>query len=93
LEATDSSKLALSKETVSVLARPLHAGGRLTAELRTDGNKPLNNYTFDDCDPVAESGFRQPMTWRGKSLAEISELDVRILFRLDDAELFAFDLN
>lgn len=66
--------------------------GRITAEVRTDGNKTLEGWSFDDCNPVVESGFAQELTWQGRSLEGLQGRDVRILFRLDHACLFAFEL-
>ena len=67
--------------------------GRISAELRTDGNKPIAGWTFKDCDPLTESGFAQQVKWKGRSLGEVGEREVRVLFRLEGAELFAFELR
>ena len=66
--------------------------GRLTAELRTDGNETIQGWSFDDCDLVEDSGFSQKIAWRGRQIHEVSEDEVRVLFRLEDAEMFTFDL-
>ncbi|MBI5091502.1 MAG: hypothetical protein HZB26_03560 [Candidatus Hydrogenedentes bacterium] len=66
--------------------------GEVRAELRTDNNKAIAGYSFDDCDPVTASGFAVPVTWKGQPLAECAESEARIVFRLTRAELFTFDL-
>jgi len=87
-----------------VLTRPFEVGGRkvflnakiagiLTGELRTDGNRTIKGWSFDDCDPITESGFERELTWRGASLSQCPVQEVRILFRLDNAALFTFDLR
>lgn len=67
--------------------------GAIRAELRTDGNKTIENWALDDFDLVTEHGFAQAATWRGKNLGEVEGEEVRLLFELDDAEVFSFDLN
>jgi hypothetical protein len=66
--------------------------GRLTAELRTDGNDAIQGWSLDDCDPLESSGFSQNITWRGNQIGSAPEDEVRVLFRLEDAELFTFQL-
>ncbi|MBX3437258.1 MAG: hypothetical protein KF861_07210 [Planctomycetaceae bacterium] len=93
-----------SSEPGLIMTRPLVPGGRqlrinavirgrVTAELRTDGNRPIPGFTFDDAIPVTESGFAQTVAWKSGGLDRAPEEFVRILFRLDDAELFTFDLQ
>jgi len=67
--------------------------GRLTAELRTDGNKPIAGFALTDCAAVTETGFARELGWKGGGLADCPEKEVRVLFRLEDAELFTFELN
>jgi hypothetical protein len=66
--------------------------GELRAELRTDGNKVIEGWSFEDCDPLAETGFAGELTWKGRSLGEVKEPEVRVLFRLTKTDLFTFDL-
>ena len=66
--------------------------GELRAEVRTDNNKTVEGWSLDDCDPVTSSGFASEVTWQGKSLSSLAQNEIRILFRLTNAELFAFDL-
>lgn len=66
--------------------------GRITAELRTDGNRPIPGFTFADSTPVTTSGFAQPVAWKGGELDLAHEGLVRVLFQLENASLFTFDL-
>lgn len=63
----------------------------LRAELRRDGNNVLKGFTFEDCEPVTKSGLHEEITWKGGKLSDASLQEVRIVFRLTDAELFTFD--
>ncbi len=92
------------KEAGTILTRPFfpkgreltvnaRARGRLTAEVRTDNNRPVPGFGLSDCDAVTRSGFAQPVRWKGRGLGECPETEVRLLFRLEDAELFTFELT
>jgi len=50
-------------------------------------------FTLADCDPLSENGLARELRWKGKALADCTEKEVRVLFRLEKAELFTFDLN
>jgi hypothetical protein len=67
--------------------------GRLSAELRTDGNETIRGWSLDDCDPLVDTGFSEGITWRGRRMHEVPDDEVRVLFRLEDVELFTFDLT
>lgn len=95
-----------SEEPGTILTRPfpvqgrelsvnvtVEEGGRLTAELRTDGNKTIDGFSFEDCDPVADSGYAQQVLWNGSGIADSPEEEVRVLIKLEGAELFSFDLK
>ena len=93
-----------AKEAGTILTRPFVPGGcrltvntriqgRLVAELRTDNNKPVPGFKLADCDPLTETGFAREFRWKGGNLGDCPEKEVRVLFRLEDAELFTFELN
>jgi hypothetical protein len=67
-------------------------GGAVRAELRDDHNRPLDGFTLQDCDPVTQSGFAQPLTWNGRMIGSSPNQEVRIRFELDNAQLFAFEV-
>jgi hypothetical protein len=92
-----------STEPGIVMTRPfLHGGrrlfvnatinGRLLAEVRTDGNKIVAGWSFDDCDPIRESGFAREVTWKHRRMSEVPEREIRVVWRLENAQLFTFDL-
>jgi len=62
-------------------------------ELPTDNNKTIEGWSFDDCDPITDSGFEQEVTWKGVSLGKVQEEEIRVLFRLDDSAVFAIKLR
>ncbi|GMV92902.1 MAG: hypothetical protein AMXMBFR82_26800 [Candidatus Hydrogenedentota bacterium] len=97
-------RAANPEEPGLVLTRPIDARGkRLTvnanvegeirAELRYGNNKVVDGFSFDDCDPLTESGFAHDITWAGKSIGAVEEPEVHILFQLTNADLYTFDLN
>ncbi len=64
--------------------------GALRAELRDDGNRPIEGFAMDDCVPVTTSGFEQRLVWGDRSLRDAPLQDLRIRFELDRAQLFTF---
>jgi hypothetical protein len=93
-----------TKDAGTILTRPFIPGGRqltvnarirgrLAAELRTDNNKPVAGFTLAECDGVTETGFARELRWKGHSLSDCPEKEVRVLFRLEDTELFSFKLE
>jgi len=93
-----------TKEAGTILTRPFLHGdrrlsvnarvrGRLYAELRTDNNKPVPGFTLAESDGVSETGFARELCWKGRGLSACPEKEVRVLFRLEDAELFSFELH
>lgn len=67
--------------------------GSITAELRTDNNKRIPGFTIADCVPVTTVGFAVPVRWTSGELAQAPELHARLVFRLENAELFTFALE
>lgn len=93
-----------SDEPGVLLTRPFLVGGRrlrvnavvrgsLRAEVRTDGNRVVKGWSREDCDPVTESGYASEIRWGGRSLRDVPEKEIRVLFELRSAELFTFDLD
>lgn len=52
---------------VFVNAEGLSPSARLTVELLDLQFRPLEGYAGDACEPLAESGMRQPVQWQGKN--------------------------
>ena len=67
--------------------------GRITAELRTDDNKPIQGFALADCDEVTQTGFAREFRWKDCGLDKCPTTEVRVLFRLEDADLFTFELT
>jgi len=67
--------------------------GKLAAEIRKGNNKTVKGFSFDECKPVTVSGFQSELRWNGKQLHDLPSGEVRILFRLEDAELFSFSVS
>jgi hypothetical protein len=42
---------------------------------------------------VTETGFARELRWKGRKLGDCPEKEVRVLFRLEEAELFSFELE
>jgi len=63
----------------------------LRVEIRNDGNKVVPGFSFDDCDPVAESGFTKEITWKGRVISDVQLEKMRVVFRLTNTKLFTFD--
>ncbi len=63
-----SCPMRLSNEGNKVF---LNAGGlsekaELTVEIQDREFEPIRGFTAAECDPIRVSGFRQPVTWKGK---------------------------
>lgn len=92
-----------SKEGGSLLTRVIAPGGRrllvnakvrgrLRAEVRSDDNQAVPGWSLAESEPVTRSGYASELRWAGRSLGVCPEKEVRLLFRLEEAELFTFDL-
>src|SRR5690606_27778825 len=51
---------------------------RITVELLDRRFQPIPGYSGDDCVPVSKSGFRVPVTWRGRQAIEQIDGPVRV---------------
>lgn len=88
LVMTRPVRTAGSNLTVNAIVK-----GKISAELRTDDNKPIPRFQFDDCVAVTESGFASAIKWTEGGLNQAPKEFARIVFRLENAELFSFSLN
>jgi len=64
----------------------------IRAELRDDDNHVIEGYSLKDCDPFRDSGYTQPITWKGRSIDTAPSPEVRIRFEVTNAQLFTFDI-
>ncbi len=72
--------------------------GRLRVEILDDRFKPLPGYSGDASIPLEKSGFRQPVTWRGKDRLQGLDRPFRIRVSWEgtypeDARLYAIYLQ
>jgi hypothetical protein len=65
-------------------------GGELRAEVLDRQGRVLGSLSREACEPVRTSGTRQPVVWRGASLAEVAGEPVRLRFTLTAGSLYAF---
>ena len=65
-------------------------GGELRAEVLDHQGRVLPAFSREACEPLRTSGTRQPVTWRGASLASVAGEPVRFRFTLTAGSLYAF---
>lgn len=65
-------------------------GGELRAEVLDRSGLVIGSFSRGTCNPLRASGTRQPVTWRGISLAAIAGEPVRFRFTLTAGSLYAF---
>jgi hypothetical protein len=69
--------------------------GDIRVEARDAENKPVLGYTWDVCEPVAQTidapdACRKVEWSSGKSMQDLAGKDIRLAFRLRDAHLYSF---
>ena len=65
-------------------------GGELRAEVLDRQGRVLPAFSREACEPLRTSGTRQPVVWRGASLASVAGEPVRFRFTLTAGRLYAF---
>ncbi len=68
------------------------AEGAISVELRNDFGEPIPGFTAEDCDPVVAGGLAVPVRWKGRSLSDVPENEIRLRFTVKGATLFTYDL-
>ncbi|MBN2308822.1 MAG: hypothetical protein JXR94_07630 [Candidatus Hydrogenedentes bacterium] len=68
------------------------AGGRIRVQVLGEDGQPLPGFTLEDCAPVEADGLAVPVTW-GRPLGALKGSRVRFEFVLQNARLFAFNLE
>lgn len=67
------------------------AAGSAWVELQDEQGKPIEGYTFVDCDEIVGDEIQRTVTWRGSSsLGDLAGKTVRLSFMLKDADLYSF---
>ena len=51
---------------------------------------PIRGFTFEECEEKFGNALDEPYGWVSRKLAELSGNAVRLVFRMKDADLFAF---
>ena len=72
---------------LSINADP--AGGEIKVRVVDAKRKPLENFTWDLCDPI-ENNTAQTVTWKGRSLDELKGQEIRLEFMLRIGDLYTF---
>lgn len=71
----------------------VNPGGSIRAELRTDDNKAVEGFSFDDCTPVTQEGYATRITWGEKELSSVAGQELRLRFELKGAAVFTYVLE
>ena len=76
----------------------LQQGGAEAPELRVEVLEPnhdtIAGYTFDDCDPVTESGQSRVVSWRGDAdLSQFAGNAVKLRFYFKNCKLYSFQFK
>ena len=70
------------------------AAGTVRCELQTPDGKPIPGYTLADCDPIYGDEIARAVTWHGSSeVTPLAGKPVRIVFELQDADVYAFQFE
>ena len=68
----------------------IHPGGSIRAGLADVDGTTLSGFEMDNCVAVRASGLSVPLRWEQKHLHELADRDIRILFEIKRAKLYAF---
>ena len=76
---------------------PLAAGpgpGEMRVEVLKSNYKRLPGFTFDDCDPITDSGLARRVTWNGNGdLGALAGRPVKLRFYFKNAKLYSFQFR
>jgi hypothetical protein len=67
-------------------------GGEIRVQLSKAG-KPLDGYSYDDCEPVRADSVSAPVRWRGRSVLPATTDPVQIGFLIRSARLYGFEFD
>ena len=86
------SRLHLNVERAPVAAGP--GPGEVRVELLTFNHRKIEGFTFDDADPITESGIDQVVSWNGESdLSRLAGQPIKLRFYMKNAKLYAFQFK
>lgn len=68
--------------------------GSLRAELQDAEGDPIRGFTLGDCLAVSGDEIDEVLTWNGQAdVGSLSEAPVRVLFQLEDVDLYSFQFK
>ena len=86
------SRLHLNTTRAPIAAGPGH--GEVRVELLTFNHRKIEGFTFDDADPITESGLDQVVSWRGESdLSRLAGQPIKLRFYLKNSKLYSFQFR
>ena len=86
------SRLHLNSTRAPIAAGP--GAGEIRAELLTFNHHKIEGFTFDDCDPILESGLDQAVSWNGsQDVSRLAGQAVKIRFYVKNAKLYSFQFR
>ena len=65
------------------------AAGGIHVELLGDDDKPIDGFSFADCQEIIGNEIERAVAWKGGSLAALKGKPVRLHFKMNDADLYA----
>jgi hypothetical protein len=76
---------------------PIAAGpgiGEIRVELLTFNHRKIEGFTFDDADPIMESGLDQVVSWNDDSdLSRLAGQPIKLRFYIKNAKLYSFQFR
>jgi hypothetical protein len=86
------SQLHLNSTRAPVAAGP--GEGETRVELLTFNHHKIEGFTFEDCDPITESGLDQVVSWNGSSdVSRLAGQAVKVRFYAKNAKLYSFQFR
>jgi hypothetical protein len=66
-------------------------GGAVRVALKDQFNEDIPNYTLDDCTPINQNVYREPVRWRNNAdLSSLIGKKVRLCFEIKGAALYSY---
>lgn len=86
------SRLHLNSTRAPIAAGPGH--GEIRVELLTFNHRKIEGFTYDDADPITESGLDQVVSWNGESdLSRLAGQAIKIRFYMKNSKLYSFQFK
>ena len=86
------SRLHLNSTRAPIAAGP--GIGEIRVELLTFNHHKIEGFTFDDSDPILESGLDQVVTWNGSpDVSRLAGQAVKVRFYVKNAKLYSFQFR